>query len=248
MSRLQELRRELRSLADPSIAQHSAGFFKAGPGGYAEGGRFLGIRVPRLRELAKRYRDLDPRGRDSLLRSPFHEERLLAILMMTLRYEKGDAQEREQIFDYYLANTRYVNNWDLVDSSAHKIVGAHLLASDPGLLRELARSKDLWERRISMMSTLAFIKAGQVEVAYEIAEVLVSDAHDLIHKVVGWMLREAGKVDPRGEREFLERHLAAMPRTMLRYAIEKFPEEERQCFLRGEVKSRKARSKVPGPS
>lgn len=232
MSRLGELRRELREIADPRIAEHSAGFFKAGPGGYAEGDRFLGIRVPRIREFAKRYSDLDLRARTALLTSPWHEERLLALIVLTILYERADAGAREQVFDYYLAHTRYVNNWDLVDSSAHKIVGAHLLTRDPGRLRELARSEDLWERRIAMMSTLAFTKSGRVEVTYEIAEILIADSHDLIHKVVGWMLREAGKVDPSGLRDFLDRYGVGMPRTMLRYSIEKFPEPERKAYLR----------------
>jgi len=225
------LRAELRKLADPAIAEQATRYFQVYPGGYGEGDRFLGIRVPRLRELARRHRDLPQRALLSLLRSRFHEERLLALFILTLRYARGDAQERDAIYRCYLENTEYIDKWDLVDASAPRIVGAHLMTGDRGVLRRLARSENLWERRIAMISTFAFIKAGEVDETYRIAELLVDDEHDLIHKAVGWMLREAGKRDPRGEREFLNRHLRHMPRTMLRYAIEKFPERERKQYL-----------------
>lgn len=232
---LKKIRAELKQLADPEVAAHSQGFFKTGPGQYGEGDRFLGIRVPVVRALARSYRDLPLDRVLSLLRSQWHEERLLALIIMTLKFERGGEAERRQVFDFYLDNMGWVNNWDLVDLSAYKVVGAWLQDRPRDLLYELARSEVLWERRIAMVATYWFIKQDDFADALAIAELLLDDEHDLIHKVTGWMLREVGKRDQSVEEEFLQQHYRGMPRTMLRYAIERFDEGLRQRYLRSEV-------------
>ncbi len=235
---LAEVRRELHALADPEVATFLQGFFRTGPGGYGKGDRFLGIRVPRLRSLARAHRNLSLDEALELLRSPWHEERLLALFILVDRHKRVGGEEREAIFRAYLDNTRYVDNWDLVDASAPGIVGGHL---DPGeartlaTLETLARSAVLWERRIAILATYPWIKADQFGPTLRIAEMLVQDPHGLIHKAVGWMLREVGKRDRGVEEIFLRAHYRTMPRTMLRYAIERFPEESRVGYLRGEV-------------
>lgn len=232
---LKEIRAELKQLADPEVAAHSQGFFKTGPGQYGEGDRFLGIRVPVVRALARSYRDLPLDRVQSLMRSQWHEERLLALIILTLKFERGGEAERRQVFDFYLDNMSWVNNWDLVDLSAHKVVGAWLQDRPRDLLYELARSEVLLERRIAMMATYRFIKQDDFADALAIAELLLDDEHDLIHKVTGWMLREVGKREQSVEEEFLHQHYRRMPRTMLRYAIERFDEGLRQSYLRSEV-------------
>jgi 3-methyladenine DNA glycosylase AlkD len=229
------IRKRMQELADPAIAEHSQRFFKTGPGQYGEGDQFLGIRVPVVRQVAKPARDLDQESVIKLLRSQWHEERLLALVILTLQFEKGPEARQRQIYELYLDNTEHINNWDLVDVSAHKIVGAWLVRRPRGVLKKLARSPSLWERRIAMMSTYAFIRQDDFADALHIAEMLLEDDHDLIHKVSGWMLREIGNRDRVVEEEFLQDHYRRMPRTMLRYAIEKFPEELRLRYLRGEV-------------
>ena len=226
---------ELRALADPAIAAHSAHFFKTGKGEYGEGDRFLGIRVPELRRLARRYRGTGERAVLALLKSRNHEARLLALLMLVDRYERGDEACQARIFEQYLEHRRFVDNWDLVDLSAPKIVGAYLVDRDKTLLDELAGASVLWDRRIAIMATLAFIRAGDFDVTLRLAEALLDDEHDLIHKASGWMLREIGKRDPAVERAFLKRHYRDMPRTMLRYAIEHLPEARRKAYLDGKV-------------
>ena len=225
------IRKGMRALGDPAIAQHSAGFFKTGPGEYGEGDRFHGIRVPVTRRLARRHRFASERTVMSLLRSAFHEERLLAVLLLVDRYARGDAAEKQRVFDLYVGNRRHVNNWDIVDSSAHSIVGPHLDPGDTALLDELAESEALWDRRIAMIATLHFIRGGEFEPTLRLAEKLLDDREDLIHKATGWMLREVGKRDASTLRRFLAAHCIDMPRTMLRYAIEKLPAEERQEWL-----------------
>jgi len=230
-----EVRAELRALADPEKAAFFPRFFKAGPGEYAEGDRFLGVTVPKQRALAKRYRALPTRSVRSLLRDPIHECRLTALLILVLQFERGDAETRDEIAQFYLDHLDHVNNWDLVDSSAHKILGPWLEARDRALLDELAASDHLWRQRVAVLSTYHYIKQGDFDDFLRIAETLVDHEHDLIHKAVGWMLREVGNRDLHVEEAFLKRHYQTMPRTMLRYAIEKFPEAKRKRYLRGKA-------------
>ncbi|MBV2097241.1 MAG: DNA alkylation repair protein [Candidatus Thiodiazotropha sp. (ex Codakia orbicularis)] len=229
------LRETLRGLADPAIAEHSQRFFKAGKGEYGEGDRFLGIRVPVLRREARRHLGISIAQLLRLLRSRYHEERLCALLIMVLKYQRGSEEERAAIYQHYLENTDCINNWDLVDSSAHSILGAHLKDRERGILYRLARSESLWERRIAIMATLHFIKNREYGDTLKLSHMLLEDSHDLIHKAVGWMLREVGNRAPRVERAFLNSHYRQMPRTMLRYAIEKFPEKERKAYLNGRL-------------
>jgi 3-methyladenine DNA glycosylase AlkD len=232
---LKALRKELYGLANPADAKFLQGFFKTGPGQYGAGDKFLGLRVPALRRLARDYAEL---SRDDVLRmlaSSWHEERLLALVLMADAYQSGDAAERKLVHRDYLANTRYINNWDLVDASAAGIVGAHLSAGDIALLVGLARSKDLWERRIAIVATHYFIKRDRFGPTLIVAELLLRDSHDLIHKAVGWMLREVGKRDRKVLDGFLREHYQGMPRTMLRYAIERHPEDLRKKYLAGSI-------------
>jgi 3-methyladenine DNA glycosylase AlkD len=233
---LRELRAGLRRLRDPEIAAHSLRFFKTGPGEYGEGDRFLGIRVPVLRREARRCRALPLADLVRLLRSAYHEERLLALIALVERYRRGDERVRGEIYRLYLDNTDRINNWDLVDASAPGIVGAHLVARSRRPLAKLARSASLWERRIAILATLALIRNHEHEETLRIARILLEDREELIHKAVGWMLREVGKRDPRTARAFLRRHYRRMPRVMLRYAIERFPQAERKAYLEGAVR------------
>ncbi len=225
---------DIRSAADPEQARILRRFFKTGPGEYGEGDRFLGIRVPVLRTLVKKYRGtITLPDIKKLLRSPYHEKRLFSLLLMIDTFGAHQALRRE-IFGCCLAHTRYINNWDLVDVSAPHIAGAFLQDRSRRPLYRLARSRNLWERRIAMVATLHYIRQGEAETALDIAEILVHDEHDLIHKAVGWMLREIGKhCGMQAEEAFLRRHCATMPRTMLRYAIERFPQARRRAYLSG---------------
>ncbi len=229
----QDVHRALQELANPEIAEHSQRFFKTGKGEYGEGDRFLGIRVPALRKQVVQFRDLPLAETWRVLASPLHEERLLALLMLVRKFTKGDAEVRQTIYQRYLKSTRYINNWDLVDSSAHHIVGAHLQARNRQPLYGLARSQSLWDRRIAIIATYHYIKCNDFEDALSLSAMLRDDPEDLIHKAVGWMLREIGKRDLATEKAFLSDHYREMPRTMLRYAIEKFPTEGRQAYLHG---------------
>ena len=222
-------------MADPAIAEHSQRFFKTGNGEYGEGDKFLGIRVPVLREQAKKFQDIALKETQYLLRSAFHEERLCALLLLVRKFTKGDEEERAAIFKLYVDNIKYINNWDLVDSSSYHIVGAYLEDKNRQQLYQLSKSNNLWERRIAIMSTLHFIKKHQFDDALKLSKQLISDEEDLIHKAVGWMLREIGKRDLAIEKSFLKAHYKDMPRTMLRYAIEKFPESVRKKYLEGKV-------------
>lgn len=233
----QEISKILRRLADPQIAEHSQRFFKTGPGQYGEGDLFLGIRVPVLREQAKRFKDAPLVEVQSLLKSAYHEERLCALLSLVQKFSQGSPAHQKTVYELYLKNTRYINNWDLVDLSAYWIVGAWLMDKDRQPLYTLAHSKSLWERRIAIIATFHFIKDRQFADTLAIAALLLTDREDLMHKAVGWMLREVGKRDLTQEIEFLNAHYRQMPRTMLRYAIEKFPENERLKYLKGLVAS-----------
>lgn len=226
---------ELTSSANSEDALFLQRFFKTGPGQYGEGDRFLGIRVPVLRRLARKYGDLPLDDVRELLHSPFHEARLLALLILVRSYDRADPALRRQVYTLYLANTAWINNWDLVDLSAEHVVGRHLEGRSLRPLVRLARSDDLWERRISILATHYFIKLGTFEPTLDVARRLLQDRHDLIHKAVGWMLREVGKRDQAAEEAFLRAHYRSMPRTMLRYAIERFPEKLRLAYLRAEV-------------
>lgn len=232
---IKEIRKKLKSLENKERAQILQRFFKTGPGEYGEGDIFLGIRVPDLRSIVREFPSVTIAETLELLSSPKHEERLLALLMLVRLYAKGDRARKKEIFETYLENTRFINNWDLVDSSASQIVGNYLSDKSRKPLYVLARSKDLWERRISMIATFYFIKRGEFSDTFEIAKILLSDSEDLIHKAVGWMLREVGKHSFADEESFLKQHYKLMPRTMLRYAIEKFPESERQRYLKGKI-------------
>ena len=232
-STLRDVRRDLRAEADGDDAIHLQRFFKTGPGEYGEGDKFLGLRVPTLRRLAKAHRSLPVEDALELLASKWHEERLFALLLLVAHYARGDATTKQRVYDAYLANTRHINNWDLVDASAEHVVGPHLEPNDLSVLERLASSPDVWERRIAMLATFHWIKRREFGPALHMAHRLVNDKHDLIQKAVGWMLREIGKRDGRAERAFLRQHCTTMPRTMLRYAIEKFPEDERRRYLSG---------------
>jgi 3-methyladenine DNA glycosylase AlkD len=232
---LSAVRKAIRARSTTARAKTNAWFFKTGPGEYGEGDRFRGVSVPDLRKLARDFGALPTEATLELLASAWHEDRLLALIILVNAFERATPADRKRIVTAYLANTRYINNWDLVDCSAAQIVGAHVAGGRSiGLLRRLSRSKGLWERRIAMIATFHFIKNGEMEPALEIAEQLVDDEHDLIQKAVGWMLREVGKRDLVAEERFLNRHCSTMPRTMLRYAIEKFPEARRKQYMRAE--------------
>lgn len=226
----------LQSLGDPEIAAHSQRFFKTGPGEYGEGDIFLGIRVPVLHSCLRDYRRIPLSEALELLQSPYHEARMLALLILVAQYGSSKKEaERRDIYEAYLRHTRFINNWDLVDCSAQHIVGAHLLSRDRKPLYTLARSRVLWERRIAVLATFAFIRQGEFADTLSLAEILLHDSKDLIHKAVGWMLREVGKRDQAVLEALLSRHSQNMPRTMLRYAIEKLPEDKRKTYLRGKI-------------
>lgn len=208
-------------------------FFKTGKGEYGYGDRFLGIRVPALRKLAQEFTDLSLEQTRKLIRSKFHEERLTGLIILANKYQRASSdQERRIIYQAYVREFEFINNWDLVDVSAPHVVGRHLLDKERKQLYRWAKSPRLWTRRISIVSTLWFIRSHDLEDSYRISELLLRDSHDLIHKAVGWVLREAGKKDMQRLEKFLRRHGKTMPRTMLRYAIERFPEGKRQTLLK----------------
>lgn len=228
----QEITAHLKSLADPERAARSASYFKTGPGDYGHGDKFLGLRVPVIRQAVKQYRAATLATAAKLLESPYHEIRLFALLLLVSHFNHANAAGQEKIYRLYLNNTRHINNWDLVDSSAPYIVGTYLQDKDRSILHQLATSPSLWERRIAVLATFWFIRDGDFADALRIAERLLTDPEDLIHKAVGWMLREIGNRDHAAEVAFLKAHHKNMPRTMLRYAIEKFGEKERRGYLR----------------
>ena len=231
-SHITQLWQELLELADKDRAVNSLRFFKTGQGQYGEGDKFLGIDVPTIHKLSKKYKSLNLDNISALLRSPFHEVRLLSLFFLIIHYDAGDRITKSKIASLYLLNISYINNWDLVDASAHKILGDYLVNKDRSILNRLAISQNMWERRIAIVATYKFIKAGSFVETLRISEKLLNDKEDLIHKAVGWMLREVGKKNNTVEKSFLDKHAASMPRTMLRYAIEKFPEQSRKKYLR----------------
>ncbi|CZF84022.1 DNA alkylation repair protein [Grimontia marina] len=231
MTDAQRIIAEARQLGDTKIAEHSGRFFKSGPGEYGEGDKFIGIRVPVVRGLATRHKTVSLKTISALLASEWHEIKLLALVILSEQFKKADPEFQKVIFDFYLSRTHLINNWDLVDSSAHHIVGGYLVDKKRDILYSLAESNSLWERRIAMMATFPFIRLNQFDDTIKLAETLLHDKEDLIHKMCGWMLRELGKRDLPLLRTFLDKHGSVMPRTMLRYAIEKMTSEERQHYM-----------------
>lgn len=231
----ESITKRLKKMGDKEHAAISRRFFKTGPGEYGEGDIFLGIKVPVLRKLAKEYLELPLKDVKAILGSKYHEERLLSLLIMVGQFYRGDQKQKKDIYGLYLKSTRFINNWDLVDTSAHHMVGPYLMDKSKAPLYKLAQSEILWERRIAIMSTFHYIKHDDFTDTLKIAGMLLGDKEDLIHKAVGWMLREIGKRHLPSEETFLKKHYQKMPRTMLRYAIEKFPEPKRKRYLNGQI-------------
>jgi len=231
------LQQQLRALGNIEYAKQLQRYFKTAPGEYGEGDVFIGIRVPALRSFASAHKDIPLTEAFELLRSKTHEDRMVALMILVRRMTSKDEEVRRTIYEAYLKSTAFINNWDLVDSSAEYIVGAWLRTRSRAPLKRLARSPSIWERRIAMLATAAYIKEGDFVDAFAIAELLIGDTHDLIQKAVGWMLREVGNRDGQAERAFLLKHYRSMPRTALRYAVEKFPEPERRRWLEGRIES-----------
>lgn len=226
-----DVKKELSLYADFEKAVILQRFFKTKKSEYGEGDIFLGVIVPNTRKVAKKFLDLPILEIKKLLYSKIHEERLCALLLLVEKFYNADDKGRKTIYEFYMKNARQANNWDLVDLSAPRIVGMYLLDKPKGILYKFAKSKNLWEKRISILSTFWFIKYGKFNDSLKIAKILMNDEHDLIHKAVGWMLREVGKKDMKTEEGFLKKYYKKMPRTMLRYAIEKFPENKRLMYL-----------------
>jgi len=231
----EDIRKRLQDLEDREKAKILQRFFKTGPGEYGEGDHFLGIPVPRLRKLSKECDEMDLGEMEALLKSPVHEERLLALLILIRKYNREDEAGKKKVYGLYLKNTRWINNWDLVDLSAPNIVGEFLINKNRKPLYRLAHSRVLWERRVAILATFQFIKQQQFDETLRISEILLCDKEDLTQKAVGWMLREVGKRDTAAEETFLRKHYRQMPRTMLRYAIERFPADKRELFMRGRI-------------
>ncbi|MBU0708013.1 DNA alkylation repair protein [Patescibacteria group bacterium] len=232
MTLLKQVEKDLKKLANPQQVKILQRFFKTGPGEYGEGDIFLGIKVPVQRQVAKKYKVLSLADTIKLLQSKIHEHRMTALFILIFKYQEGDELGKKKIVDLYLKNTKYINNWDLVDVTAPKIIGDYLVDKPRNILYKLAKSKDLWEKRIAMISTYAFIRRNDFDDAMKIAKILLNEKHDLMHKVVGWMLREVGKRDQVVEENYLKKYYKTMPRTMLRYAIERFPESTRRQYLK----------------
>jgi 3-methyladenine DNA glycosylase AlkD len=229
------IRRRLAAHAEPNRIPLLRRFFKTGPGEYGEGDVFAGVRLSGIHEVCRDCRGAGLDAIGALLRSRVHEERLLALLLLVDGFKRGDEAARRSIYEFYLSHTAFINNWDLVDSSAPSIVGAWLYERSRAPLRRLAKSESVWERRIAILATQHFIRQRDLAETFRIADLLLTDPHDLIHKAVGWMLREAGDRDGGAERRFLKTRYRRMPRTMLRYAIEKFPPAERKKYLAGDI-------------
>jgi 3-methyladenine DNA glycosylase AlkD len=228
--------KEFRKFANKDIAEHSTRFFKTGKGEYGHGDKFLGIRTPVIRSYAKENIELSFSDTKKLIKSKFHEERLLGLIILVYKYEKSKDEElREKIYKVYTSHFKYINNWDLVDVTCPKIIGRHLMNSDRSILYEWAISEDLWTRRIAIITNWWFVRKGDLKDVYKISKILLNDEHDLIHKAVGWMLREAWKKDSIKTEVFLKKYYKKMPRTMLRYAIEKIPEGKRQKYLKNKI-------------
>jgi len=232
---INKLREKIKQVSNKKNAETMLWFFKTAKGEYGEGDIFAGITVPVQRKIAKEFLNLNFNELKDLLNSKVHEERLIALLILVEKYEKGEEIEKDKIFGFYIDNRKGINNWDLVDLSAPKIIGHFLLNKDKKMLYEFAKSDILWDRRIAILATYTFIKSGSFSDALKISDILLNDKHDLIHKAVGWMLREVGKKDLTVEEKFLRTRYNKMPRTMLRYAIEKFPETKRKKYLEGKI-------------
>lgn len=232
---LSKIQADIRKLADPKKGKFLQRFFKTGKGEYAQGDVFLGLTVPQSRIIAKTYENITILETEELLNSRIHEERLIALIILVNKFKEGSEKQKKQIFETYLKNTKFINNWDLVDLSSRDIVGAYLFDKPRQILYRLAKSSNIWERRIAIIATYFFIKKGQFEDTIKISEILLKDRHDLIHKAVGWMLREIGKMDEKTLVDFLKKHYKNMPRTMLRYSIEKFPLETRKAYIKGKI-------------
>ncbi len=232
---VKNIQRKLQQLGNRKTADVLRRFFKTGPGEYGEGDVFIGVRVPELRKLVKEYPDITIKEVMQLLNSTIHEERFFALLMLINKFSKGNETVKKRIYELYLQHTKFINSWDLVDGSAHHIVGAFLMDKNKEPVYRLAKSKNLWERRIAILSTFHFIKHDNYLETLKISKILLTDDQDLIHKAVGWMLREIGKRHMSTEEIFLKKYHKRMPRTMLRYAIEKFPESKRQKYLKGKI-------------
>ena len=229
-------REEIRALANKEIAQHSLRFFKTDKGEYGHGDLFLGVRAPKIRLIAKKHIDISITDMKTLICSKYHEERFLGLIILVNKYAKTkDKKNRNQLYKIYVSSFKHINNWNLVDVTCPHVTGKHLIDKDRTILYKWAKSEDLWTKRIAMVSTFSFIRKNDLEDTFKIAEILLHDEHDLIHKAVGWMLREAGKRDLKREETFLKKYYKTMPRTMLRYAIEKFPETKRQKYLKGTI-------------
>jgi 3-methyladenine DNA glycosylase AlkD len=229
-------REEIRALANKEIAQHSLRFFKTDKGEYGHGDLFLGVRAPQIRLIAKKHIDISITDMKTLICSKYHEERFLGLIILVNKYAKTkDKKNRNQLYKIYVSSFKYINNWNLVDVTCSHVTGKHLIDKDRTILYKWAKSEDLWTKRIAMVSTFSFIRKNDLEDTFKIAEILLHDEHDLIHKAVGWMLREAGKRDIKKEETFLKKYYKTMPRTMLRYSIEKFPETKRQKYLKGTI-------------
>jgi len=226
---------QLKKLANKEKADVLQRFFKTGRGEYGEGDIFMGIKVPELRQVAKENADITLKECGKLLSSKFHEERMLAMLILIQKFTKGDETDKAEIYQFYMCNRKQINNWDLVDVSAPHIVGNYLLGKSTKELQTLSTSKNIWDRRIAILATFSFIKSNRYSDTLRISKKLLADKEDLMHKAVGWMLREVGKRDIKTEETFLKAYYKKMPRTMLRYAIERFPEDKRQKYLKGEI-------------
>lgn len=234
---IKNIKLELKKSSDPKNAEKCLRFFKTGKGEYGEGDKFIGVIVPEQRKIAKKYIDTPLKDLQELLNSEIHEYRQISLMILVYKFQnkKTTEEEKEKIYKLYLKNTKNINNWDLVDISAHHIVGKYLLDKDREILYKLAKSKNLWEKRIAIISTFAFIRTNEFEDTLKISEMLLNDNHDLMHKAVGWMLREVGNRNLKTEEDFLRKYYKKMPRTMLRYAIEKFEETKRQKYLKGDI-------------
>ena len=227
---------EIRKLASKKIAKHSLRFFKTGKGEYGYGDIFLGVRAPEIRLIAKKHIDISISDMINLIKSKYHEERFLGLIILVNKYSKSKENEiKNKLYKIYVSSFKYINSWDLVDVTCSHVIGKHLMDKDRSILYTWAKSEDLWTKRIAIVSTHCFIRKNDLQDTFKIADILLNDNHDLIHKAVGWMLREAGKRDIKKEEDFLKKHYKTMPRTMLRYSIEKFPEDKRQKYLKGTI-------------
>ena len=230
--KINSLKKELKEASDPKRAEILQRFFKTKKGEYGYGDIFLGIAVPEQRKIIKKYKHLKLKEITELLQSKIHEHRFCALALLIEKYKKGNEKTKKEVVKIYLENTKYINNWDLVDISAYKIIGHYLYKKPKKILYQLAKSLSLWERRIAIVTTFYFIKNGNNNLTFELAKILLKDKEDLIHKATGWMLREAGKRDEESLNNFLESYSKEMPRTMLRYSIEKFNKKEKNKFLK----------------